>query len=219
MRIVLHAAMRYWSALPRWAECLCDVRVRTRCRDARSSFCAEHRRKAKTGRFRGTMGRRCVAAGWSNTHSDSISMHKFPKDPELRQKWEKQVQRTREQWSATDTSVLCSEHFEADCFEVDSMLAEQMGLKKRKRLKPDAVPTVFVRHGIPKDAPLVKNQAAAAVKLHRLLSAKGHKPAHLQLKQVVHQRREWLLRREKDLGQVNCIINSHILIWLAAHMQ
>ena len=27
-------------------------------------------------------------------------MHKFPKDPELRQKWEKQVQRTREQWSA-----------------------------------------------------------------------------------------------------------------------
>ena len=51
----------------------------------------------------------------------------------------------------TDTSVLCSEHFEADCFEVDSMLAEQMGLKKR-RLKPDAVPTVFVRHGIAKDA-------------------------------------------------------------------
>ena len=32
------------------------------------------------------------------------------------------------------------------------MLAKQMGLKKRKRLKPDAVPTVFVRHGIPKEA-------------------------------------------------------------------
>ena len=127
-------------------------RVRTRGRDTLSSFCAEHRTKAKTWRFCGTMGRRCVAAGCSNTHSDSISMHKFPKDPELRRKWEKQVQRTRERWSATDTSVLCSEHFEADCFEVDSMLAEQMGLKKRRRLKPDAVPTVFVRHGIPKDA-------------------------------------------------------------------
>ena len=103
--------------------------------------------KVKTWRFCGTMGRHCVAAGCSN----SISMHKFPKDPELRWKWEKQVQRTRERWSTTDTSVLCSEHFEVDCFEVDSMLAEQMGLKKRRRLKPDAVPTVFVRHGIAKD--------------------------------------------------------------------
>ena len=91
------------------------------------------------------MGRRCVAAGCSNTHSDNISMHKFPKDPEVRQKWEKQVQRTREKWSATESSFLCSNHFEADCFEVDSILAEQMGLKRRKRLKPGAIPTIFVR--------------------------------------------------------------------------
>ena len=125
--------------------------MRTRGRDTLSSFCAEHRTKANTWRFCGAMGSCCVAAGCSNTHSDSISMHKFPKDSELRWKWEKQVQRTRERWSATDTTVSCSEHFEADCFEVDSMLAEQMGLKKR-RLKPNAVPTVFVRHGIPKDA-------------------------------------------------------------------
>ena len=40
---------------------------------------------------------------------------------------------------------LCSDHFEADCFEEDSMLAEEIGLKKRKRLKPDAVPIIFVR--------------------------------------------------------------------------
>ena len=44
---------------------------------------------------------------------------------------------------------LCSDHFEADCFEVDSVLAEQMGLKKRKKLKPDAVPAIFVRHVAP----------------------------------------------------------------------
>ena len=116
-----------------------------------TSSCAEHRTKVKTLRFCGTMGRRGVAAGCSNTHRDSISMHMFPKDLELRRKWEKQVQMTRERWSATDTNILCSEHFEADCFEVDSMIAEQLGLNKR-RFKPDAVPTVFVRHGIPKDA-------------------------------------------------------------------
>ena len=71
--------------------------------------------------------------GALNTHSHNVSMHKFPKDPELRLKWEKQVQRTRDKWSATENSVLCSNHFEADCYEVDSMLAEQMGMKKRKR--------------------------------------------------------------------------------------
>ena len=98
------------------------------------------------------MVRRCVAAGCSNTHSHNVSMHKFPKDPELRLKWEKQVQRTRDKWSATENSVLCSNHFETDCYEVDSMLAEQMGMKKRKRLKPDAVPTIFVRHVPPKQA-------------------------------------------------------------------
>lgn len=93
-----------------------------------------------------SMVRRCVAAGCSNTHSHNVSMHQFPKDPELRLKWEKQVQRTRDKWRATDNSFLCSDHFEADCFNVDSVLAEQMGLKKRRTLKPDAVPTIFVRH-------------------------------------------------------------------------
>ena len=32
------------------------------------------------------------------------------------------------------------------------MLAEQMGLKKRKRLKPDALPTLFARH-VPTSGP------------------------------------------------------------------
>ena len=61
-------------------------------------------------RFRGTMGRRCVAAGCCNAHSDSTSMHKFPKDwaqEEIREA------KSRERWSATENSFLCSEHFEA----------------------------------------------------------------------------------------------------------
>lgn len=91
-------------------------------------------------------GTRYVAAGCSNTHSETVSMHKFPKDPEVRWQWEKQVSRTRERWSAMETSFLSSDHFEADCFEVDSIIASQMGMKKRKRLKPGAIPTIFVRH-------------------------------------------------------------------------
>ena len=45
----------------------------------------------------------------------------------------------------TEYSVLCDKHFTADCFEADSEIAAKMGLTKRKRLTPNAVPTVFER--------------------------------------------------------------------------
>ena len=91
------------------------------------------------------MVNRCVAAGCSNTHSDHVSLHKFPADPELREKWVKQVRKTRAQWTATKHSVLCSEHFTDDCFQVDSSIAATFGIPKKRRLKPDAVPTIFLR--------------------------------------------------------------------------
>ena len=91
------------------------------------------------------MVNRCVAAGCSNTPSDRVSLFKFPKDRVLRAQWEKQVQRTRAQWKATEHSCLCSEHFTEDSFEVDSALASSFGMKKRRRLKPGAVPSIFIR--------------------------------------------------------------------------
>ena len=81
----------------------------------------------------------------SNTPSDRVSLFKFPSDATLRRQWEKQVQRTRAEWKATDHSYLCSDHFNEDCFEVDSALASQFGIKKRKRLRPGVVPTIFHR--------------------------------------------------------------------------
>ena len=74
-----------------------------------------------------------------------VSLFKFPKDPVLRQKWVKQAQRTKALWSPSEHSVLCSEHFDGNCFEPDSMLASQMGIQKRRRLKADAIPTLFER--------------------------------------------------------------------------
>ena len=42
-------------------------------------------------------------------------------------------------------SVVCEDHFEDSCFDERSTLqARLMGWKIRKRLKPDAVPTIFV---------------------------------------------------------------------------
>ena len=83
--------------------------------------------------------------GCSNTHSDCVSLFKFPRDGTLRQRWERQVQRTQAQWKATDQSFLCSDHFTEDSFEVDSALAAQFGMKKRRRLKPNTIPTIFPR--------------------------------------------------------------------------
>ena len=95
------------------------------------------------------MVKNCVAANCSNTYGQGVSLFKFPKDPELRQKWIKNIQRTRANWSGPgEHSVLCSQHFESSCFEVDSELAAQMGIQKRRRLKPDAVPTLFDRPAI-----------------------------------------------------------------------
>lgn len=91
------------------------------------------------------MVNRCVAAGCSNTPSERISLHKFPADLKLREKWVKQVRRTRAQWTPTKHSVLCSEHFSEDSFEVDSAIAATFGISKKRRLKPDAVPTIFQR--------------------------------------------------------------------------
>ena len=91
------------------------------------------------------MVRRCVAAGCSNTPTSTINLFKFPKDPVLRAKWVRQVRRTRAQWAATEHSVLCSEHFTEDCFEVNAALAQSFGMSKRRRLKEGAIPTIFER--------------------------------------------------------------------------
>ena len=92
------------------------------------------------------LGKRCVAAGCSNTNADGVSLFRFPRNPSLRAIWNKQVQITHADWKdATKYSVLCSVHFTSNCFEEDSFIAAQFGIAKRKHLKPDAVPTVFHR--------------------------------------------------------------------------
>ena len=72
-------------------------------------------------------------------------MFRFPRDPVLKEQWVKQVQRTRAQWKPSESSVLCSKHFTDDCFEVAYDLATQFGIKKTRKLKPGAVPSLFLR--------------------------------------------------------------------------
>ena len=91
------------------------------------------------------MGKRCVAVCCSSTNADGISLFGFPKDAAVRALWVKEVQWTRAKWTATKYSVLCSKHFEEDCFETKVSVASQFGIHKTRRLKPAAVPSIFER--------------------------------------------------------------------------
>ena len=104
----------------------------------------------------------CVAAGCSNTPSDHITLFKFPSDPKLREKWAKQVRRTRANWKPTKHSVVCSEHFTQDCFEADAAIAATLGISKKRRLKPDAVPTIFRRESSSMTEVRSESQAASS---------------------------------------------------------
>ena len=89
------------------------------------------------------MVKHCIAAGCSNTCKQNVSLFISPRDPTLRERWTRQVRRTRAGWSGpTATSYLCSNHFTEDCFDESSLMAAKLGFEKRKTLKPDAVPTV-----------------------------------------------------------------------------
>ena len=42
-------------------------------------------------------------------------------------------------------SFLCERHFSEDCFQPASAMAPTMGISWRKKLNPDAIPTIFER--------------------------------------------------------------------------
>ena len=76
----------------------------------------------------------CMPAGCSNTTSGHVSLFKFLIDGILRCK--------REKWKVTCIPLTCifSDHFSKECFEVDSLLACQFGIKKMRWLKPATIP-------------------------------------------------------------------------------
>ena len=93
------------------------------------------------------MPRRCVAAGCNTTSRMGCSLHSFPKDETLRRKWISAVKRQRNSWDGpSSSSLLCSKHFKEDCFVMEGVrFRDALGIPAQKRLKGDAVPTIFAR--------------------------------------------------------------------------
>ncbi|KAL0840768.1 hypothetical protein ABMA28_015951 [Loxostege sticticalis] len=79
----------------------------------------------------------CAVASCKNTsgkfskNKDGITFHRFPRDKARRKQWEVAVNR-EEDWSSTESSAVCSEHFDASEFYLT-----ESGLR---RLSCEAVP-------------------------------------------------------------------------------
>ena len=100
------------------------------------------------------MPRRCVAAGCDTVSGMGYSLHSFPKDDTMRKKWTSAVKRQRVNWGGpSSSSLLCSKHFKEDCFVTEGVrYRDELGVPAQKRLKPDAVPTIFARSTDHQDA-------------------------------------------------------------------
>ena len=76
-------------------------------------------------------------------HTEGKSVHMFPlkeKDRKRHQAWVSFVRRHRPKWSSTNSSFLCSNHFNESCFTKNKEITAKLGMKRK--LKPDAVPTI-----------------------------------------------------------------------------
>jgi len=103
-------------------------------------------------------GRYCVAGApngqscKNTSYTPGITMHDFLKNPTVRAKWVKFIQRHRMDFAepVVKYTLLCSVHFEQSCFEND--LAWSIGLKKRRDLVKGSIPT---RHTVLPEGPEV----------------------------------------------------------------
>ena len=92
---------------------------------------------SSTKRARG--GKFCVCGGpglrsCTNTyHVEGISMHKFPANEEQRKMWIKFVRKHRPNFTPTNSSVICSAHFETSCFATRYHIGVPDELKPKPR--------------------------------------------------------------------------------------
>ncbi len=89
------------------------------------------------------MPKRCVVVFCGNTSQTGHSLHEFPKDPDIRRQWIHFVQSKRENFpsASVKSAVICSAHFEDNCFH--GSLMRSMGFDvKRRVLIPGSIPTI-----------------------------------------------------------------------------
>jgi hypothetical protein len=85
----------------------------------------------------------CIVYGCKNSGNEKgVSFHHFPKDEVLKKKWVARIRRGLCNKPISNTMRVCSSHFVQEDYQFDVGL--DYGIpSKRKKLKEDAVPSVF----------------------------------------------------------------------------
>ena len=86
------------------------------------------------------MVRRCVVGGCSNSFSDKVVLHSWPKNPAVARRWDTFVKLTRKDWTTGNKhSCLCSVHFNLDLYK--NYHQWQNGFSRNLYLNDDAIPS------------------------------------------------------------------------------
>ena len=89
------------------------------------------------------MVRYCWVKNCRNNDKDNADLyfHVLPSKPEnIREEW---LRRIRKNGDMPKRLNICSEHFELECYERD-LQSELLGTSPKPRLKPNAVPSIFL---------------------------------------------------------------------------
>ena len=91
------------------------------------------------------MAKNCNSGRAKEPPDARVVLYKFPKSARISNRWIRGLRRSK--WSPKPTSVLCSLHFEENCF-LPGTFNDPL---QKPKLKPNAVPTIF-DHGKKKTA-------------------------------------------------------------------
>ena len=127
------------------------------------------------------MPERCVVYGCNNTASTTkgISLYRIPyfddTRPEAksrRKKWASFIQRKRDKWQPSASSVVCSQHFTEDCFEYGSDTVEKYKVPKltRDEIGITAVPSLLPKATSLASERTLRKQQREKVCQHYILS-------------------------------------------------
>ena len=144
----------------------------------------------------------CCAVGCPNdsrfvSKGQGISFRRFPTEVSLLKEWLAKISRVG--LAVTKDTRLCSFHFEPDCFERD-LRAELLGSKVKRKLKPDAVPTIFDHR--PRKKPRLSTE--------QRLQEKSKK----EVRKLLATCNQVLLTTRKENARNCCTLNGHVIVVL-----
>ena len=121
----------------------------------------------------------CCVPGCSHRRKShpNLSFHPIPADEGRRKRWIVAIRRDEgEHFRVTGNTVVCSEHFTSDSYHSPHLFASAPGVRVSRRLKNDAVPTIFAfkpKHSRPSPAERARDALARQQEyVHKLEIAK-----------------------------------------------